>query len=122
MHELSLIEALIEELEKQNELNKWGKVLKVNLKVGAMRQVIPEVMTFAFEVSTEGTFLDGAKLELDIVPIKWRCKACGNEWDEERATNGGLCEKCGSIDVELLSGMELEIESLEVEDTDVTES
>jgi len=119
MHELSLIEALIEELDNQSKSNEWGKILKVNLKVGAMRQVIPEVMTFAFQVATEGTFLDGAKLELDVIPIRWKCRTCGKEWIEEKATTG-LCEECGSADVELLNGMELEIESLEVEDINVT--
>jgi len=121
MHELSLIEALIDELECQRESNEWGKILKVNLKVGAVRQVIPEVMIFAFQVATKGTFLDEATLELDVVPVKWKCRNCGYRWSEEKATTG-FCEKCGSVEVDLLSGMELEIESLEVEDINGTEN
>jgi hydrogenase nickel incorporation protein HypA/HybF len=117
MHELSMVESLVEELLKLQEENEWDRIDTVRLRVGAMRQVIPEIMDFAFDISIKDTPLEGARLFIDEVPLKKKCKACGNAWIEGDEALF-LCEKCGSADVELIEGMELGIESLEVEETD----
>lgn len=121
MHELSMVESLLEELLKLQEKNEWDRIDTVRLRVGAMRQVIPEIMNFAFDISIKDTPLEGARLFLEEVPLKKKCKACGNVWTEGDEALF-LCEKCGSADVELIEGMELEIESLEVEETDAEEN
>lgn len=121
MHELSMVESLVEELLKLQEENEWDRIDTVRLRVGAMRQVIPEIMNFAFDISIKDTPLEGARLFLEEVPLKKKCKTCGNVWTEGDEVLF-LCEKCGSADVELIEGMELEIESLEVEETDAEEN
>lgn len=120
MHELSMVESLIEELLKLQEEHRWERINTVRLRIGAMRQVIPEIMQFAFDMTIEGTPLEGARLVLEEVPLRKQCRACGRVWTEgDKALF--LCEYCGSADVELKEGMELEIESLEVEETDAEE-
>jgi hydrogenase nickel incorporation protein HypA/HybF len=121
MHELSMVESLLEELLKLRDEHGWDRIDAVHLKVGAMRQVIPEIMHFAFDISIKGTALEGAQLFLEEVSLKKKCSACGNIWTEKDAALF-LCQNCGSADVELLEGMELEIESLEVEETDAEEN
>ena len=114
MHELSMVESLIEELLKLQKEYGWERICAIRLRIGAMRQVIPEIMHFAFDITVQGTALEGAKLVLETVPLKKKCRTCKNMWtDGDEALF--LCEKCGSSDVELVEGMELEIESLEVE-------
>ncbi len=121
MHELSMVESLLEELLKLQEKYGWNRIDAVHLKVGAMRQVIPEIMHFAFDISIKGTALEGAQLFLEEVPLKKKCRECGNIWTENDASLF-LCQNCGSADVDLLEGMELELESLEVEETDAEEN
>ncbi len=112
MHEVSLVESIVAALEKMMEEEKWRKIEEVRLRVGVLRQVNPEILSFAFETVTKGTPLEGARLIVTDVPLKYRCRKCGQMWGEEN----GLCTACGSADRETLAGMELEIESLEVEE------
>jgi len=112
MHELSLVSAVVESLEEMAGEKGWKRVTKVTLKIGRMRQVIPEVMVFSFSVVTEGTVLEGSSLEIIEVPVTSRCSFCG----EEREGLLFLCPCCGSDQVETAGGMELDLESVEVEE------
>lgn len=116
MHEMSLVEAVRDTLLELKAQEQWGDVERVVLNIGAMRQVIPDVMTFCFDVSVEGTPLEGAALEIVPVPLTWRCRECGEEWSGEAVDT--ICPKCGSTDSELQQGMELDIAYVEVEDSD----
>ncbi|PIE54807.1 MAG: hydrogenase expression protein HypD [Dethiosulfovibrio peptidovorans] len=114
MHEMSLVSALLDSLQEMKEAHDWKAVISVTLKVGAMRQVVPETMIFAFQVSVRGTSLDGATLVLIPVPVRFFCAACGARWGREKL--GYLCPSCGGMDVVLEQGMELELDSVEVEE------
>lgn len=116
MHEFSLVSAVIESLEEMSAEKGWGHVKKVILRVGSMRQVIPEAMRFAFNTASVSTSLAGAELELVNVPIAIRCPRCGREWGEEHL--GMICPYCGCDDAQMVRGMELDIDSVEVEDDD----
>ncbi|MDO9509393.1 MAG: hydrogenase maturation nickel metallochaperone HypA [Thermovirgaceae bacterium] len=114
MHELSLVKSIIDLLADHAEKNGWHRVSRVTLRIGRMRQVIPDVMKFSFSVAAEGTALEGAELEIIELPLAGRCRACGYAWEEELFS----CPKCGSSDSEITHGMELDIDSVEVEDQD----
>lgn len=93
-----------------------GRIVSVTLKVGALRQVVPEIMHFVFDTAIKGSFLDGAKLVIDQVPIQYKCDRCGTEWGAENL--GFYCPKCGSSETKMTHGTELEIDSMEVEQND----
>ncbi|GAB1399173.1 hydrogenase maturation nickel metallochaperone HypA [Aminivibrio sp.] len=112
MHEVSLVESIVTALEKMMEEEGWTRVTEVRLRIGVLRQVNPEILSFAFETVTKGTPLEGARLFVTDVPLEYRCRECGQMWGEE----DGLCPACGSPSRETLAGMEMEIESLEVEE------
>ncbi|MDD2205749.1 MAG: hydrogenase maturation nickel metallochaperone HypA [Aminobacterium sp.] len=114
MHEMSLVESVIESLLQLKEQYGWERVEKVTLHVGAMRQVIPDVMIFAYQIATEHTPLEGSKMEIIEVPMHFRCKKCLKEWGEDQMDF--VCPFCGGFDVDVLSGMELDIESVEVQE------
>lgn len=112
MHEMSLIEAVFESLLPLCAENRWQKVEKITLRIGTLRQVIPEALVFCFETAATGTPLEGAILDIREVPIRQKCRECGLEWGGEIPL--GRCTGCGSIEVDTISGVELDIESLEV--------
>lgn len=114
MHEMSLVEAVIETLLELQKSHKWNHINKVTLHVGAMRQVIPDVMSFVFLIATKDTPLAGAKMEIIEIPMSFKCKKCDKKWGEDQMDF--VCPHCGSLDVDVLSGMELDIESVEVEE------
>ena len=114
MHEFSLISAVIDTLERYSTEQGWGTIKKVTLRIGAMRQVIPETMQFAFKTACQGTVLANAELEIVPVPIVIKCPNCKREWGEEHM--GMICPFCGYDDAQMKQGMELDIESVEVDD------
>ena len=112
MHEVSLAESIVTALLQMQEEQRWKSVVEVRLRIGVLRQVFPDILSFAFNTVTRGTALEGARLVVEDVPLSFRCRDCGNEWQEENA----LCPACGSIHRETIAGMELDIESVEVEE------
>lgn len=113
MHELSLAESVNSAILDLCERSGWRRVRRIVLKVGGMRKVNPELLSFAFSAASRGTATEGAELSILSMPIVFRCRACGKDADSE--STAFLCPRCGSADVELLSGLELSIDSMEVE-------
>lgn len=109
MHELSIASAVVATAEKHAD----GRgVTVVTLRAGGLRQVVPESLHFYFEIVARGTACDGARLELEVVPVVLRCRACAHEWSPEG--HGFRCPSCGEASVEVVSGDELEVESIEI--------
>lgn len=90
------------------------RVEKINLKVGKMASVVPDSLKFCFEVATKSTPLEGALLHIEEIPVTARCQACGFSWRAIRPVF--ICERCDSGLVDLLSGRELDIVSIEVDE------
>lgn len=111
MHELSLSSAIIATAEKHAAGRRVGLV---TLRVGRLRQVVPETLEFYFEFVAKGTACEGARLEQEVVDARLRCTPCGTEWDIE--VPAFRCPTCGGADVAVASGNEFEVESIEIEE------
>jgi hydrogenase nickel incorporation protein HypA/HybF len=90
------------------------RVTKVELRVGRLRQVVPAALAFGFQLVAEGTPVEGAELAMEDVPAAGACRACGNATALDSFPLA--CSLCGSFDVEVTSGEELLVESLELEE------
>ncbi len=76
MHELSIASALADIVLRHAG---GRKVTAVEVKVGRLRQVVPDALEFAWELVARETPLEGAALELADVPVTVRCRACDAE-------------------------------------------
>jgi hydrogenase nickel incorporation protein HypA/HybF len=111
MHELSIAEAVVRiACAHAGE----RRVTRVELKVGHLRQVVPSALEFAFGLVTEGTQADGAELAIEVIPAAGVCRACGIE--SELTGFPLCCERCGGVELELVRGEELLVDTLELED------
>ena len=77
-----------------------ARVSRVVVRVGHLRQVVPDAMTFSWEMLTADTELEGAALEIEHVPADRRVRGLRD------VTTGSTvpvmaCGSCGSGDVEL---------------------
>lgn len=115
MHELSIIQGLIEHVKEA--VGKEGtccRVCKVRIEIGEMSGVVKESLEFAFEVCSAGTVLDGAEFVVDVIPVKLRCRNCEKEFMVSDCCF--FCPECGGSDIEKLSGFELRVSDIEVEE------
>ena len=111
MHELSIAEAVV---RIASDHAAGRRVHRVEVKVGHLRQVVPSALEFAFELTTQGTPLEGAELAIEDVPAAGICRSCGTH---SVISDFPLrCSRCGGIDLELVSGEELLVDSLELEE------
>jgi hydrogenase nickel incorporation protein HypA/HybF len=111
MHELSIASAVVATAVKHAG---GRRVTLVSLRLGVLRQVVPDALAFAFGLCARETACEGARLEWEVVPLALRCDACDRTSEVRRPPL--RCPRCGSAAVAVVSGEELEVESIEVEE------
>jgi hydrogenase nickel incorporation protein HypA/HybF len=87
-------------------------VKRVTVRIGHLRQVVPDALLFGWEVMTETTELKGCELLIEQVPATIECHDCRAETTLDLPVL--MCGACGSFEVKLLSGEEFLIVSMEV--------
>jgi hydrogenase nickel incorporation protein HypA/HybF len=114
MHELSIAESVLGIVTAHA---RGRLVTRVELKVGHLRQVVPDALNFAFVLVATDTVAEDAELVIEDVPAGGRCRDCG----ADTALPGFplTCEHCRSGDVEVLRGEELLVDSLELEEREM---
>ena len=115
MHELAIVEALIEQVG--TELDRAGHnaaVKRLELAVGRLSGVHCDSLRFAFELLAPGTPAAGAELSIREPPAISRCRQCGTS--AEIAEMVAACPHCGSPEIVIEAGRELLLESIEIED------
>lgn len=90
------------------------QVETVNLKVGKLAAIVPESLRFCFEIAAKDSPLSGAALHIEEVPIQARCKDCEAQWTIDKPVF--RCQVCASGSLDIISGRELNIESIEIAD------
>lgn len=92
------------------------RVLRVRLRVGALSGVVEQSLQFSYELATAGTLLENSTLEVVHVPVTIHCHECNADSDLP-GVQSFRCLCCGKPSGDLRRGRELEIESLEIEET-----
>jgi hydrogenase nickel incorporation protein HypA/HybF len=111
VHELSLSGAIVNTVVKHAGER---RVSLVAMRIGQLRQVVPDTLEFYFEFVARGTVCEGARLELELVPALLACVACEREWTVEFPDF--RCPTCLQGGVEVITGNEFEVESIDVEE------
>ena len=112
MHEVSLARAIIGIVREHLDGSDPEDVRRVTVRIGRSAGVVPESLRFAFQALTAEDPLRHAALAIDEIPYRIHCLTCGT--DSENSDGIGICAGCGGSDVEILSGTELEVTSMEV--------
>lgn len=113
MHEMSLMQGVIDTVEQAATQAGALRVTQVSLSVGEMTEAVGELLEFAFDALVEDTVIEGAELKISFIKPRSRCRDCGLEFEHDRYTLS--CPACESIHTELVAGRELFIDSIEVD-------
>ena len=112
MHEISLIQSMLDIAFSQAQIQGVNRIHQLNLRVGEIAGVVPEALEFAFASCTEGTIAAGAKLEIEWVKAVCYCPECHAEFTPLDWIY--VCPRCDRISHEIRQGRELQLISLEV--------
>lgn len=111
MHEFSLMSQIFEIINQTVEANDIKQVKKVNLQVGKMANVVPDTLSFCFEILSQGTKCQGAELVMESVPLTVICRVCNETFVGEGFPL--ICPTCGSRDTNIIGGTQISVASLE---------
>jgi len=113
MHEMGIALQIIEIATESIPADAGDvRVERINLKIGKLAAVVPDSLRFCFDIAIKDTPLDGAYLVIQELPVMARCRDCDTQWTI--SSPAFICENCDSGSLEILSGRELDIESIEI--------
>jgi len=116
VHEFSIAQSICEHAIREAEAHSANRVLSLRCRVGIMRQLVPELMETAFTLTSEGTILQGARLELEMEGVRVRCEDCGHDAVTDEIPFA--CPACHSGFIRCEGGQDILLVSLDLERED----
>jgi hydrogenase nickel incorporation protein HypA/HybF len=115
MHEMGIAMQIVEIANNAlPEDMKGARVAAIHLKIGRLSGVVPEYLDFCMQVAGKDTPFEGAVLQMEEVPVVARCRDCSHQWEAIDPVHS--CPACKSGNLEILSGRELDVVALDIED------
>ena len=114
MHEMGIAEGILSSAEDAAREAGATRINSVDVTIGELTEVMEDALHFAWEALREGTMAEGATLNVTMLSARTRCFDCGIEFDHGRY-DGTRCPECGSYVVQLLTGRELKIDSIDID-------
>ena len=109
MHELSLAQAILGHVESRAH---GRPVRRVQVRIGYLRQVVPDSLSFAWEMLTDDTDLAGTELVVEHIPAVVHCRVCDRDTTLDWPVLA--CAGCEGHDVSLRQGDELDVATIDV--------
>jgi hydrogenase nickel incorporation protein HypA/HybF len=113
MHELSICQGLMRQVERVAADNNARSVERILLRVGELSGVEPSLLQSAFEIARAGTVASEAELEIETGSVVVKCQECGAS--SAAKANRLLCQYCGEWRVNVVEGEELLLLSVDIE-------
>ncbi len=115
MHEIGIMENIITEVERVALDNSLDRVTSISLRIGELRHIVPEYLSFAFDAVKGETVASEAMLLVEYIPVVAKCGQCLIEFEIKNSRF--ICSNCGGIELDILSGKEVLITTISGEKT-----
>ncbi|HFQ95543.1 MAG TPA: hydrogenase maturation nickel metallochaperone HypA [Anaerolineae bacterium] len=114
MHELPVVQSLLEITLEHAARHHARRVVALNLVIGQLSSIVDDCVQFYWDILARDTMAQGARLNFRRVPARFRCRDCGADFalDESRL----LCPGCGGFHLQLLQGDEFRLESIDIKE------
>lgn len=113
MHEITILVQLVKLVEKEAKVNEIAeKIDTIVVQVGQLSSIIPKYLIEYYPNVTDGTPLQGSKLEVEIILANGLCHHCDKVFHIVK--HKGKCPICGAKDWEMLSGQEFILKEIKI--------
>ena len=112
MHELSVCQAMIDQVETIARQENAMQVVVIHLGIGPLSGVEPQLLEQAFFIARAGTIASDAELLIENLPVRVSCQQCGQVTDALPARL--ICGNCGDWHTSVVSGDELQLAHVEL--------
>ena len=113
MHELSVTESILNIAKTHAEKELAKKVTDINIVIGQLSSIVDDSVQFYWDIISEDSICQGAKLHFERIPAKMFCAECQTEYLIEKQLTP--CPHCNSVQVKIISGEEFWLDSIEIE-------
>ena len=113
MHELGIAQNLVGAAKGVLRQHPGYCLTSLTVKVGALRQIDPAMLSEGWKAATLGTSMQNVPLAVDCVPASGKCGRCGTSFRVEDLVF--ICPQCGCVEVETLTGTELVLQSADLD-------
>jgi hydrogenase nickel incorporation protein HypA/HybF len=114
MHEMGIANSVLEAVRTEMALHPGTYPCKVGVRIGEMAAIDQDALRFCFEAIILETDLESLELGIEFCPRRHRCQACAREFIVRDYDS--RCPQCESLETKCISGDELELAYLEVEE------
>ena len=113
MHELAICQSLMNQVETIALERNAASVTSIVIGMGPLSGVEVQLLKNAYPIASAGTVAEHAELVIEYLPVRVKCGQCGTESDA--TPNKLVCAHCGDWRTTLVSGDELMLMSVELE-------
>ncbi len=113
MHELSITQSIFSIALEQAQAVQASKITKINLTIGELSGIVDECVQFYFDIISKDSIAAEASLSFHRPPTKLRCHNCATTFSPDNLN--WACPNCQEQKIEIVSGRECYVESIEVE-------
>ena len=114
MHELSIAQSIVDIIEQYVPQEHRHTIHSIKVRIGDLAGVVPDSLAFSFTAVTAGTPIAHALLEIEHIPFVLHCTECLSDSTTEPGL--AICPRCQSTHTQILSGTELQVVAIELED------
>jgi hydrogenase nickel incorporation protein HypA/HybF len=114
MHEMGIAGSILDAVRAETRRFPEGHIYKICVRIGELAGVNPDAINVCFEALVRSTDLEPLELKVEYCPRRHECRNCGCSF--AASLEDSTCPNCGGADSYFISGDELELVYLEVED------
>jgi hydrogenase nickel incorporation protein HypA/HybF len=113
VHELAITQNILDIVLSEAKAAQADKITKINLVIGELSGVVSDCVQFYFDFLKKGNPAEEATIDFRLVPAELRCRDCQTNFNPQ--DSAWVCPNCQSTSLEVISGRNCYIESIEVE-------
>ena len=113
MHELAVTESLLEIAQRHAQPEAAGRITDLYLVIGQLSSIVDDSVQFYWDIVSQGTRAEGARLHFKRVATEMNCQDCGSRYSP--GEDDFACPACGSRRINVVAGEEFYLEAIDIE-------